>query len=346
MKGFFDDSDEDPSDGEIWVKTQTKYAIKTQVPAKTKAGSFPKHYSLDCKSNYTGSTVRDDGDGQPLTCTGGASSDDTDGANPNDFSMNFYHVCGSSECDGAKWAVYPPVAGPCVNVRCQPGHICCNDSGGDCGSVKYQECEEDKWSCDDCTKDPCGSDPGLDCPPIGLYNCYPDVTCNNARDEHGHSPPYGTLLIDCQCVDPQSECGSGYSIDYDDRVKKTGKHCKRHYDGSKRYKIEYKCSVYDSWFCGDSDDTNPKCPLNSSWDPPSDMHTCTGSAACEKWVTKQDIYGQDYQFCDQYEDPYDLYCDASFIGGDCDIPEPPGARGRGPSNKTKEKASQRTVCTP
>ena len=122
-KGFFDDSDEDSTDGEIWVKTTTKYLIKARVPAKTKAGSFPKHYSLDCKDTYTGTKTRDDGDGKPLECTGGATANDADGANPNDFNMKFYHVCGSSECKGTKWAVYPPVSGPCVNVRCQPNHI-------------------------------------------------------------------------------------------------------------------------------------------------------------------------------------------------------------------------------
>ena len=153
--------DEDATDGEIWVKTQTGYSIRTKVPAKTTAGKFPKHYSLDCQDKYIGSRIRDDGDGGPLTCTlNSPASSDADGANPDDFDMKFYHVCGGDECKGSQWAVYPPVGGSCVNIECEGGYICCDDSSGnDCGGVaQHQQCEEDKWS-HECEKPPCGSNP-------------------------------------------------------------------------------------------------------------------------------------------------------------------------------------------
>ena len=197
-KGFFDDS------GVIWVRTQTGYPIKTKVPARTTSGKFPKHYSLDCQDKYIGNVMRDDGNGGPLVCTlTNADASDADGANPNDLSMRFYHACGTSECTRSKWAVYPPVGGPCINVECESGYICCNDPQGDCGGVQHQQCQEDKWP-HECDEPPCGSNSSdlSGCPPYGLYACsYGEWECEGPRDDHGHR--YDGP--DCNCAATQGE---------------------------------------------------------------------------------------------------------------------------------------------
>ena len=217
-KGFFDDMDDDPTDGVIWVKTQTNYPIKTKVPAKTIAGKFPKHYSLDCQDKYIGDSMRDDGDGKPLTCTlTNPKSSDTDGANPNDFDIKFYHVCGGGECKGSQWAVYPPVAGSCKNVKCESGYICCDDAANnDCGGVvQHEQCEKDKWP-HECEHPPCGLNTSNwdGCPPFGLYKCnYGQWKCIGARDEHRHS--YSG--VDCGCAkakDYDNFCGGENNMVY------------------------------------------------------------------------------------------------------------------------------------
>ena len=209
-KGFFDDSDEDPNDGVIWLRTQTGYPITTKVPAKTTSGKFPKHYSLDCQDKYIGNVMRDDGNGGSLVCTlTNANASDADGANPGDLSMKFYHVCGTSECTESKWAVYPPVAGSCINVQCGSGYICCNDPQGDCGGVQHQQCQEDKWP-HECDEPPCGSNTSdwSGCPPYGLYACsYGGWGCDGARDEHGHTPPSYPPIEDCSCATTQGKVG-------------------------------------------------------------------------------------------------------------------------------------------
>ena len=375
-KGFFDDKDDDPTDGEIWVKTQTNYPIRTKVPAKTTAGKLPKHYSLDCQDKYIGSKVRDDGDGKPLTCTlTNPNASDADGANPNDFDIKFYHVCGGNECKGSKWAVYPPVTGSCVNVKCEGGYICCDDSSdNDCGGVLHQQCQKDKWphKCDD---PPCGpNSPGWKgCPPYGLYDCnYGNWECLGATDVHRHSM-YGT---DCRCgrgkydpcdgrqnmifnsMNPQGigtifckgtrkspDIGTGYILVYKNRIEDLAS---QRIDNEELSGLQYKCSLSERGSCGDSDDPRP-CPM---WPK---THSCAGRPSCTKRATYRTCLYRDRKTnqcrsweypCIEWEDPYRLSCSISFIGGSCK--EPKGSctpKGRGGGDKTNEKATKRSVCS-
>ena len=379
-KGFFDDSDEDPNDGVIWLKTQTGYPIRTKVPAKTTSGKFPKHYSLDCQDKYIGNVMRDDGNGGSLVCTlTNANASDADGANPGDLSMKFYHVCGTSECTESKWAVYPPVAGPCINVQCESGYICCNDPQGDCGGVQHQQCQEDKWP-HECDEPPCGSNTsGLEgCPPYGLYDCsYGDWECVGPKDGHGHilNGP------DCNCAKTQGEVkcsnskgsltfgpmdskgtgsvtcsagslniGEGYEGVYTGG-QIPGANCSNCFakssDTGNLTPFKYKCSTYKHWSCGDSDNPKP-CPFYPQY------HTCEGEpmclrededpATCLQWNGPQETVCLE-KSCLDLEDPYKLTCEGSFKGGKC---QPPGGgcspRPRGGGDKTKEKATDRTVC--
>ena len=337
-KGFFDDSDDDATDGEIWVRTQTDYPIKTKVPAKTTAGKFPKHYSLDCQDQYIGSRTRDDGDGQPLTCTlSNPDSSDADGANPNDFDVKVYHVCGGDKCEGSKWAVYPPVAGPCKNILCESGYICCDDTQNDCGGVSHQQCQLDQWP-HECDVPPCGSNSSgfSGCPPYGLYGCsYGNWTCSSAKDSHGHV----LSKENCSCVE-KFFCSSGHT--------KVGGGCKNNQTG-KIKPLDKGCTVSKTWYCGDSDDSNPQCP---KWPA---THGCGGSSSCIRYedvqVCKEYKKGKctkykNEQQCAEWEDPYPLYCSFSGTKGTCQ--EPSGScspRGRGNSDKTKEKATKRSVCS-
>ena len=383
-KGFFDDSDEDPNDGVIWLKTQIDYPIKTKVPAKTTSGKFPKHYSLDCQDKYIGNTMRDDGNGGPLVCTlKNVEASDADGANPGDFDIKFYHVCGTSECKESKWAVYPPVAGSCKNVKCERGYICCNDPLGDCGGVQNQQCQEDKWP-HACDNPPCGSNTSSreGCPPFGLYDChYGTWRCAGAYDDDGHT----TEGTDCGCANRginrgSNQCdryaygpknsqgigsvscasplggttpivaGDGYRIIY--KGTPNPENCKNCYsqktsDGSLSPpgSIGYRCSFRKTWSCGHSNKSHP-CPFL----PKYHGNSCTGTrgcnkfgADCAKWNDKGTSCLE--QVCLEPEEPYYLSCTLTFRGGTCG--EPTGGctpRGRAGGNINKEKATQRSVC--
>ena len=331
-KGFFDDSDDDATDGEIWVRTQTDYPIKTKVPAKTTAGKFPKHYSLDCQDQYIGSKTRDDGDGQPLTCTlSNPDSSDADGANPNDFDVKVYHVCGGDECDKStdwslKWAVYPPVAGPCKNILCESGYICCDDTQNDCGGVQHQQCQLDKWP-HECNHPPCGSNSSgyIGCPPYGLYSCsYGSWGCSGATDNFGHSES-GT---DCRCESPPCPSGSEYNQRISFRV---GFVTCANDDGDERT-FAYQCGFSKTWGCGGNYRSPGNCPHEPAY------HSCSRCCSCEE----EDDDGD----CIRWESPCRICCGATFTGGTCSKPSGScSPRGRGSSDKTKEKATKRSVCS-
>ncbi len=111
---------------------------------------------------------------------------------------------------------------------------------------------------------------------------------------------------------------------------------------------KYKCSTSFYKSCGYSDNPQP-----CSFFPGS--HACTGapmclregydpnSADCLRWDSPQETVC--LEACLEREDPYELLCTGSFIGGKC---QPPGGgcspRPRGGGDKTKEKATDRSAC--
>ena len=154
------------------------YTVDTLLPA-TGAGRFPKHYSVDCRDNYMGDTIRDDGDGGTLACHLGTSNPShDDGCNPNIIGVSYYHICGQTGYKDTKWAVYAPITESCVNVQCEPNRICCDSN--DCGAgVTFQHCQEDKFP-HVCSNPMGGShqDAASGCPPLGLYECPYQLPCD------------------------------------------------------------------------------------------------------------------------------------------------------------------------
>ena len=332
VKGFVDDADHGSNDGEIWFKASQAsegYPVKTKVPAKTTVGKFPKHYSLDCEDIYIGDNMRDDGDGGVLECKlATTNSADDDGANPNALSVRFYHVCGASECEQKKWAVYPPVGESCVNVRCEhPSDICCNDPKGDCGGVSHQQCQKDQWP-HECDHPPCGKNTSgwHGCPPFGLYACsYGNWNCNNALDSHHHS----ISGIDCGCANP-SGCGPGYHASENSYGVTICQHNRENTTKS----FKYWCSASQSWSCGTSNSPRP-CPY---W---PQTHSCGGSPDCLQEVTVTEN-GKTSSVCVEWEDPYPLQCSVGGVGGTCVRPSGGcGPKGPGGGNKNLEKSTPR-----
>ena len=171
-----------------WLYSTSKdaYPIKTEIPAKTTAGKFPKHYSVDCYDNFQGYNFREDGDSDTLECRlSGSVPDHDDGCNPNLMGVKYYHVCGGTEvnCNHSKnkeWAVYVPLTENCLNVRCEPDLACCDASGGTCNGVNDKHCGDPITS--HCTNPKGGKQSSADeilsgCPPLGLNNCTYRLPC-------------------------------------------------------------------------------------------------------------------------------------------------------------------------
>ena len=165
-----------------WFRSTEKisYNIETKIPAKTRKGKFPKHYSVDCVDKEYDPRTRTDGDGKTLSCkllTG--KTDRDDGCNPEKIGVRYYHVCGDNQCKGAQWGVFVPHQKSCKNVQCEPDLICCDGYGNDCGSVGKEECEKDQYP-HDCSPKRGGGrsyQRKSECPPLGLYNCGYKVPC-------------------------------------------------------------------------------------------------------------------------------------------------------------------------
>ena len=165
-----------------WLKSADKdaYPIKTEIPAKNDKGKFPKHYSVDCDDNFLGTAIaRQDGDSGQLSCElSGSVSDHDDGCNPIKMSSKYYHVCGGAGvCKDTKWAVYAPVGESCLNVQCEPGHICCdNHSDRSCTTNRCYAAVNSPG----CTNPKGGSnqDSSSGCSDLGLYNCSYNLPCD------------------------------------------------------------------------------------------------------------------------------------------------------------------------
>ena len=212
-----------------WLYSTTKdaYPIKTEIPAKTTAGKFPKHYSVDCDDNFQGLQARKDGDGNPLECKlANSNSNHDDGCNPNLMGVKYYHICGGTEvnCNSSKdkeWAVYTPHGQSCANVRCEPGLSCCDASSGTCNRVSDKQCSTPLTR--HCTNPKGGTQSSSDevpsgCPPLGLNDCSyslpcetsygaPTGPCNNRRSGESCS-----FSIGRQCVGSEKKpCSDSYS---------------------------------------------------------------------------------------------------------------------------------------
>ena len=182
LPGTFEVQDFNFPDNIKWLKSTDsfKYPVETVVPAKAGAGTFPKHYSVDCDQNYTGSKERHGANNEPLKCeleTPDISHDD--GCNPEELGVKYYHVCGggggSGDCRKTKWGVYAPYKANCKNVRCDPDDLLCCQ-GTFCGSDN-EKCLR-KLSNLTCSNPKDGSQDALsNCPHLGLYNCHYDLTC-------------------------------------------------------------------------------------------------------------------------------------------------------------------------
>ena len=172
-----------------WLYSRDKdaYPIKTEIPAKTTAGKFPKHYSVTCDDNFQNRRVRRDGNSGTLECkllNSHPNSDD--GCNPNSMGVKYFHVCGGQEtsCENSKekkWGVYAPHGASCTNVWCEPGLDCCDASSGTCNGVSDNQCGDAKNR--HCTNPKGGTQTSSDevlsgCPPLGLNNCRYELPCN------------------------------------------------------------------------------------------------------------------------------------------------------------------------
>ncbi len=155
------------------------YTIQTELPARTTAGEFPKHYSVDCNDNFMDNREREDGDGGQLDCQLLSSNPDhDDGCNPIEMSSKYYHVCGGAgTCEDLEWAVYTPLTEDCTNVQCEPGDICCENHPDKICAIN--RCYA-PVSSPGCTNPKGGSsqDGASGCSDLGLYNCHYDLPCN------------------------------------------------------------------------------------------------------------------------------------------------------------------------
>ena len=170
----------------LWLYSKTAYPIETQVPAKTKAGEFPKHYSVDCDDNFIGGQLRKDGNSGPLNCNLLMSNPDhDDGANPNFAGVQYYHVCGNSTCEDTKWGVYAPEKKSCKNVQCEPDLICCGGNHKDRQCTKGL-CYKSTVSHPECTNPVGGSNQdknsGCNVGDFGLYDCNYVLDCTRAKN--------------------------------------------------------------------------------------------------------------------------------------------------------------------
>ena len=171
---------------EYWFKNlkAPDYPIKTVVPAKTPAGKFPKHYTVDCDEKYINNETRDDGNGGELTCALITSfNHQNNGCNPASIGAKYYHVCGGTgQCKKSKWAVFAPQSESCKNVPCDPNGLLCCQSTTYCGS-SYHKCLMKSSSPLRCSRPKDGSNQGNQsqsgCPPLGLYDCNYTVTCDD-----------------------------------------------------------------------------------------------------------------------------------------------------------------------
>ena len=171
------------SSNPFWLRSVNKdaYSIQTVVPG-TGIGRFPKHYSVDCDDNFLNTTSRGDGNSGTLSCElGSSNSDHDDGCNPIEVSVKYYHVCGGNgDCEDSRWAVYAPHTESCLNVRCEPGLICCDGFRNECGTVSTRECETDSYA-HSCSNPKGGGrsqqDAASGCPPLGLYDCSYTLPC-------------------------------------------------------------------------------------------------------------------------------------------------------------------------
>ena len=206
----------------------------------------------------------------------------------------------------------------------------------------------------------------------GLYSCsYGDWGCERAWDIHNdvrsgkdcgcavvaidgsctndetpvfgalHSAGVGMGSYSCQKSDGSQytpNVGSGYTPVYKGGSKKL--YVKKHTGELESY--GYKCSFSNRYSCGWSNNPQP-CPIYHSG------HTCSGSPNCIQMEERTVIRnGQSVQenVCVAWEHPYKLYCVAHYIGGYCTTPSGGcSPRGRGNSDKTKEKATKRSVCS-
>ena len=172
------------------------FPIETIIPAKDQAGTFPKHYSVDCDDNFQGSSMRQDGNGTTLNCELiGSRPHHDDGCNPNIVGITYYHVCGGAgECKKKGWAVYAPLTKSCINVRCEPGLSCCDASAGTCNGVSDKQCGDPDTR--DCTSPKGGRQTSADegpsgCPPLGLNNCSYTLPCNSSSPFYPGENPIG-----------------------------------------------------------------------------------------------------------------------------------------------------------
>ena len=176
-------SPQDFSSTEYWFKNTSspRYAISTKVPA-TGAGTFPKHYTVDCFEEYwsnSGGSKRPDGNGRGISCIlTTAKTDIDDGCNPHKMGADYWHVCGGSKQNKqTKWAVYAPETESCANVQCEPELICCdNHSDRSCtADICYAQVNNPR-----CTNPKGGSsqDSSSGCSDLGLYNCTYSLPCD------------------------------------------------------------------------------------------------------------------------------------------------------------------------
>ena len=167
-----------------WLKSTDKdtYTINTEIPAKNQTGKFPKHYSVDCNDKFMAGRYRKDGNSGQLNCElEGSDPDHDDGCNPIKMASKYYHVCGGAGvCEDTNWAVYVPLTESCLNVRCEQGLSCCDDSSGTCNGVSDKQCGDPKTR--HCTHPKGGTQAKADevpsgCPPLGLNNCSYKLPC-------------------------------------------------------------------------------------------------------------------------------------------------------------------------
>ena len=171
-----------------WLKSPDSlaYPIETVVPAKSSAGQFPKHYSVDCDQNYIGSKTRDGGNGASLKCELEPPGDiyHDDGCNPAPLGVKYYHVCGEHSnggggtCKKAEWAVYAPLKKSCKDVLCDPDDLlCCQDATST--YCFHHKCLRKSPSPNPmCSYPKDGSQDGNSgCPNLGLYDCNYNLEC-------------------------------------------------------------------------------------------------------------------------------------------------------------------------
>ena len=295
--------------GPHWSNSGSLHSVPVPVPNKTTAGKLPKHYSVQCATNYCGdNAVLNDGNGRKLYCNSRLPDNhsvNVNGCNPSRVEAKVHHVCGGGgTVVSGEWAVTAPVDKSCLNVRCQSGLICCD--GTDCGTGgSKNHCQNPNditrvRSDKTCKGNPVAGgnsdqDNQSDCPPLGLYSCSYTRPCTGtlggkSKTKRGYCTGYRTCNNCCRfTVSGQCTAANKISKYYSENRNNCSAYTEGGFSGTCAIDMDNNTTFTETQNCSnntgcDSDDlkTETRCSLYECLEYAclEDERQCTEGSVC------------------------------------------------------------------